>query len=204
MSIWCKPHLRPGAVSAPTLNLKRSIMHKFSLFPFRRFSWISSATFFVAIVGCSDQSPTEPGLVRAPSVHVLQSLVADAAVPQPVTITITVHHDFEAGTIEGTWEAAGAFTDQGTVEWTGFAVRGGPPLFSAGHVFAKAILSSARGSFEMHSREHWTSAPDPQNTWVAGHGVGFYEGLQGQGTMTVTIGTETAPGLVVSTGYVTF
>lgn len=176
-----------------------------SLFPFRRSSkWTAFVAFFAVIGGCGEQSTTEPGDVRATSHHVLQSVMADAAVPQPVTITVYVHHDFEAGTIEGTWEATGAFTDYGTVEWTGFAVRGGPPLFSAGHVFAKAILSSARGSFEMHSREHWTSAPDPQNTWVAGHGVGFYEGLQGQGTMTVTIGTETTPGLVVSTGYVTF
>jgi hypothetical protein len=179
-------------------------MHTFSLFAIRRFSrGIAAVTFLVVIVGCGDQSPTEPGVVAA-SLQLLQSVIADAAVPQPVTITVTVHHDFEAGTIEGTWEATGAFTDQGTVEWTGFAVRGGPPIFSAGHVFAKATLSSARGSFEMHSREHWTLAPDPQNTWVAGHGVGFYEGLQGQGTMTLTYGTETSPGVIVSTGYVTF
>src|SRR6185503_1775799 len=125
------------------------------------------------------------GMARRPS-----AVIPDAALPQPVTITVTVHHDFEAGTVEGTWEATGAITDQGTVEWTRLVFEGGPPIFSAGQVFAKAILSSARGSFEMHSREHLTSAPDPQNTWVVGHGVGFYEGLQGEGTMTVTRGTE--------------
>jgi hypothetical protein len=129
---------------------------------------------------------------------------AAAALPRTnETITVFVHH-LPDGSPQGTWTAAGAFTDQGTVEWTGFDIRGGPPIFSAGHVFAKAILRSDRGSFVMESREHYTPAPDPNNTWVAGHGVGFYERLQGEGTFTLTFETETAPGQVVSTGYVRF
>ena len=180
-------------------------MRVFPLFRTQRLSsWITAAGVCATIAACGDRSPTGPGMPGSASQDVQSALIPDAALPQPVTITLTVHHDFEAGTIEGTWEATGAFTDQGTVEWIGFDVRGGPPVFSAGHVFARTILTSARGSFEMHSREHWTSAPDPQNTWVAGHGVGFYEGLQGEGTITVTIGTETTPGKVVGTGYVQF
>jgi hypothetical protein len=140
----------------------------------------------------------------ATSLQVARAVIEAAARPRTnETITVFVHH-LPDGSPQGTWTAAGAFTDQGTVEWTDFDIRGGPPIFSAGHVFAKAILRSDRGSFEMESREHYTQAPDPNNTWVAGHGVGFYEGLQGQGTFTVTFETETAPGQVVSTGYVAF
>jgi hypothetical protein len=140
----------------------------------------------------------------ATPLQVARAVIPAAALPRTnETITVFVHH-LPDGSPQGTWTAAGAFTDQGTVEWTGFDIRGGPPIFSAGHVFAKAILSSDRGSFEMESREHYTPAPDPNNTWVAGHGVGFYERLQGQGTFTLTFETETAPGQVVSTGYVRF
>ena len=140
----------------------------------------------------------------ATSLQVARAVIPAAALPLTnETITVFVHH-LPDGSPQGTWTAAGAFTDQGTVEWTGFDIRGGPPIFSAGHVFAKAILRSDRGSFVMESREHYTPAPDPHNTWVAGHGVGFYEGLQGQGTFTLTFETETAPGQVVSTGYVRF
>jgi hypothetical protein len=127
-----------------------------------------------------------------------------AALPQTnVTITIFVHH-LSDGTPQGTWTATGAFSDQGTVQWTAFDIRGGPPIFSAGHVFAKATLSSDRGSFVMQSREHYIPAPDPNNTWVVGDGVGFYERLHGQGTFTVTHETPTAFGQVVNVGYVRF
>lgn len=142
--------------------------------------------------------------VGATPLQVASAVIPVASLPQTnVTITVFVHH-LPDGSPQGTWTAAGAFTDQGTVEWTGFDIRGGPPIFSGGLVFAKAILSSDRGSFVMHSREHYTPAPDPNNTWVAGHGVGFYERLQGQGTFTLTFETETAPGQVVSTGNVRF
>jgi hypothetical protein len=144
------------------------------------------------------------GEAGATSLQVARAVSPAAALPRTnETITVFVHH-LPDGTPQGTWTAAGAFTDQGTVEWTDFDIRGGPPIFSGGLVFAKAILSSDRGSFVMHSREHYSPAPDPNNTWVAGHGVGFYERLQGQGTFTLTFETETAPGQVVSTGYVRF
>jgi hypothetical protein len=140
----------------------------------------------------------------ATSLQVARAVIPDAALPPTnETITVFVHH-LPDGSSQATWTATGVFTDQGTVESKDFDIRGGPPAFSAGLVFTKGILWSDRGSFVIENRAHYTPAPDPNNTWVAGHGVGFYEGLQGQGTLTVTFETETAPGQVVHTGYVRF
>jgi hypothetical protein len=156
----------------------------------------------LAVAACDPG--TEPEVTGPADGMEVSAVNPAASVPQTnVTITVFVHH-LPDGRPSGTWAATGAITDQGTVEWTAFDIQGGPPIFSAGHVFAKAILSSELGSFVMQSREHYTQAPDPNNTWIAGHGEGFYEGLQGQGTFTVTFETETAPGEVVSTGYVRF
>ena len=176
-------------------------MHAFSLFPFRRFSsWISPVAFFVVIIGCGDQAPTEPGRVRAVS-----NTITEQGAPAPnVTFAGTIQHDVEAGTISGTWQSTGAFVDHGTIEFTGFAIRGGPPLFSSGLVFAKSIMHGQRGSFEMHSREHWILHHDARNTWVIGHGTGDYEKLEGHGTIVVTLPTDSAPGSAVSSGYVRF
>jgi hypothetical protein len=140
----------------------------------------------------------------ATSLQVARTVIPAAALPRTnETITVFVHL-LPDGSKQATWTATGVFTDQGTVESKDFDIRGGPPIFSAGHVFTKGILWSDRGSFVIENRAHYTPAPDSNNTWVAGHGVGFYEGLHGQGTFNVTFATETAPGLVVHTGYVRF
>ena len=177
-------------------------MRLFAIPHVRRLSfWIPLVAAFALVAACSDRSPD---ILGTASLHLASAEMPAAALPRTnETITVFVHH-LPDGSIQGTWTATGAFTDHGTVEWTDFDIRGGPPIFSAGHVFAKAILSSDRGAFMMESREHYIAAPDLHNTWVAGRGVGFYERLEGQGTFTVTFETETAPGQVVSTGYVRF